>query len=57
MANKGKPAKKRNAQEPAFIISDKVGNYEKHPYFVKKANDAKELIKKYGLPNEVVKTK
>ena len=57
MATKGKYAKKKNAEEPAVIISNKVGNYEKHPFFVKKANAAKEFIKKNGLPDEVVKAK
>ena len=57
MATKGKQAKKKNGEEPAVIISNKVGNYEKHPFFVKKANAAKEFIKKYGLPDEVVKAK
>ena len=31
-------------------VSDKVGNYEKHPFFVKKAYEMKELLKKVGLP-------
>jgi hypothetical protein len=33
-------------------ISDEVGNYEKHQYFVKKANDAKEFLDRVGLPKE-----
>jgi hypothetical protein len=35
----------------------KVGNYEKHPYFVKKANEAKALIKAVGLPKKSAKAK
>jgi hypothetical protein len=32
------------------IVSDKVGNYANDPYFVKKANAAKELLERVGLP-------
>jgi hypothetical protein len=32
------------------IVTDKVGNYEKHPFFVKKLNKANEKIEKFGLP-------
>lgn len=32
------------------VISDKVGNYQADPFFVKKAAEAKALIKKVGLP-------
>jgi hypothetical protein len=34
-----------------------VGNYEKHPFFIKKANEAKALLKKVGLPKKLTKTK
>jgi hypothetical protein len=33
-------------------VDPKVGNYEKHPFFVKKANDAKELLQLVGLPKK-----
>ena len=33
-------------------VSDEVGNYEKHPFFVKKANAAKAFLKKVGLPKD-----
>ena len=33
-------------------VSDDVGNYEKHPFFVKKANAAKAFLKKVGLPKD-----
>lgn len=39
----------------AVIIDPKVGNYEKHPFFVKKANEAKALIKATGLPKKTAK--
>ena len=34
------------------IVTDAVGNYEKHPFFVKKANAAKALLSKVGLPED-----
>jgi len=37
------------------IVSDKVGNYEKHPFFVKKKETAKAFLKKNGLPTALVK--
>jgi len=38
-------------------LKSKVGNYEKHPLFVKKANEAKALIKAVGLPKKLAKAK
>jgi hypothetical protein len=32
------------------IVTTEVGNYEKHPFFVTKANAAKAKIAKVGLP-------
>jgi len=52
-----KTAKKANVQKhttakknPAFDVTNKVGNYEKHPFFIKKANRVKEFLDKVGLP-------
>lgn len=39
------------------VIDPKVGNYEKHPFFVKKANEAKALLKAVGLPKKLAKAK
>jgi len=39
------------------VVDSKVGNYEKHPFFVKKANEAKALLKAVGLPKKLVKAK
>ena len=39
------------------IVDPKVGNYEKHPFFVKKAKEAKALLKAVGLPKKLVKAK
>jgi hypothetical protein len=46
------PAKKKKAskKKASFIIDDTVGNYEKHPFFVKKANEGRALLKAAGLP-------
>jgi len=48
--------KKTNTKKKTIAIIDpKVGNYEKHPFFVKKANEAKALIKAVGLPKKTAK--
>ncbi len=39
------------------VIDKSVGNYEKHPFFVKKANEAKALLKAVGLPKKLAKAK
>lgn len=39
------------------VSDNKAGNYEKHPFFVKKANAAKSLIKTVGLPKQLAKTR
>ncbi|GGB23074.1 hypothetical protein [Puia dinghuensis] len=35
------------------IISDRVGNYQNHPFFVKMAERAKAFIEAHGLPKEI----
>ena len=50
------PATNKNKKTFA-VIDPKVGNYEKHPFFTKKANEAKALLKAVGLPKKFVKTK
>ena len=32
-------------------VKKTVGSYEKHPFFVKKNNEAKALLEKVGLPH------
>lgn len=50
--------KRRVKNKKTFAeIDTKVGNYEKHPFFVKKANEAKALLKAVGLPKQLVKAK
>lgn len=42
-------------KKTSAIVDPKVGNYEKHPFFVKKANEAKALMKAAGLPKKTAK--
>lgn len=37
------------------IFSDKVGNFENHPFFVKKKEEAKAFLAKAGLPDILIK--
>jgi HTH-type transcriptional regulator / antitoxin HigA len=39
------------------VPGNKAGNYEKHPFFIKKANTAKALLKRAGLPKQLAKAK
>ena len=48
---------KTKKAKPFGIVDNAVGNYEKHPFFVKKANEMKALINEVGLPKEVTKKK
>ena len=41
--------------ESSAVVSDTVGNYEKHPFFIKKASAAKVVLHKIGLPKQLVK--
>lgn len=46
-----KKDKRENRTEAGIaIVSEKVWNYEKHPFFVKKKKQAKDFLKKAGLP-------
>ena len=49
--------KKSPKKKSKAIVDPKVGNYEKHPFFVKKANEAKALLKSVGLPKKMAKAK
>jgi hypothetical protein len=52
--SKGKKDTKRPAKKTGAIVSKNVGNYETHPFFVKKANKAKAYRKAAGLPKQLV---
>jgi len=45
--SKKKPASKK------VVISKKVKDYSKDPFFVKKAKQMEALLKEHGLPKEV----
>jgi hypothetical protein len=52
--------KKKNtakAKKILGVVDKSVGNYEKHPFFVKKANEAKAFLKAVGLPKNLPKAK
>ena len=48
---------KATGKKTGAVIDSKVGNYEKHPFFVKKANAAKEILKNTRLPKQPVHSK
>ena len=53
--SKNKKAAKN--KKGSAVVDNKVGNYEKHPFFVKKANEAKAILKEVGLPERTEKAK
>jgi len=57
MSLKGKNISKKetSSKKSSAIVSDSVGNYEKHPFFVKKATAAKALLLQVGLPKKLTK--
>lgn len=55
MPASAKNKKTETKKKTLAIIDPKVGNYEKHPFFVKKANEAKALLKTVGLPKKAFK--
>jgi len=54
MSLKGKNISKKetSSKKSSAIVTDSVGNYEKHPFFVKKATAAKALLLQVGLPKQ-----
>jgi hypothetical protein len=48
-----KPDKNTPEAATYAIVTEEVGNYEKHPFFIKKANKAKETLKRVGLPESI----
>lgn len=54
------PVKEKNKKSKKVsnaIVDKSVGNYEKHPFFIKKANKAKSLLEEVGLPEQLSKIK
>jgi hypothetical protein len=54
MTLKDKKDKKKPGKKTGAIVSDHVGNYETHPFFIKKAKKAKAFLKLAGLPKQLV---
>jgi hypothetical protein len=52
---KGEKKEQTKTAKKGAVVSEVVGNYEKHPFFVKKALAAKELLLKVGLPKQMAK--
>lgn len=55
MPSKAKKYKHSRTPKIGAIVTDTVGNYEKHPFFVKKAEEAKAFLKTTGMPKELAK--
>lgn len=51
--SKRKKSKKKATTKMGGIITNEIVNYENHPYFTKKDEEAKEFIKVAGLPKEL----
>ncbi len=49
--------KKIAGKKTLAVVDPKVGSYEKHPFFIKKANEAKALLKAVGMPKKLAKAK
>ena len=56
MNSKGKNSTTSSKAHRSFaIVSDTIGSYGKHPFFIKKAATAKAVLHKVGLPKQLVK--
>ena len=45
--------RKKTKKKTDAIVNPGVGNYEKHPFFVRNATAAKQLLHKVGLPKSL----
>ncbi|CAN5472370.1 hypothetical protein BH10BAC4_BH10BAC4_20410 [soil metagenome] len=45
---------KKTAKSNSAIISDKVKDYGKDPFFVNKAKQSKAFLEKHGFPQELI---
>jgi hypothetical protein len=50
-------SKKKATKKAVAVLSDNVGNYEKHPFFIKKVAAAKALLQEVGLPKQLTRSK
>lgn len=55
LKNKNISKKETSTKKINAMITDSIGNYEKHPFFIKKATAAKTLLLKVGLPKQLTK--
>ena len=53
MSSKNTKSDNATESKPTTTVSNSVGNFEKHPFFVKKAATAKALLLELGLPKEL----
>ena len=42
-------------KKPTTTVSGSVGNYDKHPFYIKKAAEVKALLLEVGLPKQLSK--
>lgn len=49
--------KEQAPKKSGAVVSESVGNYEKHPFFIKKVAAAKALLLEVGLPKQLTKKK
>ncbi len=53
MSSKNNKSNNADESKPTTTVRKSVGNYEKHPFFVKKAATAKALLLEVGLPKQL----
>jgi hypothetical protein len=54
MSPKEKSYRKKPSKRRGAIVSANAGNYETHPFFVKKAKKAKTYLNEAGLPKQII---
>jgi hypothetical protein len=47
--------KKTSSKKMGVVINTSMRDYSNEPFFIKKADSAKKLIDKYGLPKQLLK--
>ena len=57
MKTKSSLRKRKATNKICASVSESVGNYEKHPFFIKKAAAAKALLTQVGLPKQLTSKK
>jgi hypothetical protein len=57
MKTKSSLRKQKATNKKSAFNGESVGNYEKHPFFIKKAAAAKALLTQVGLPKQLTSKK